>query len=210
MALVYLSGCAAYSRLEAQVAKGIGLMLTPLAGYRPAWIKRVTCWAADTGCYRRDAAFDLGHYFDWLDRMGGRDTCLFATAPDVVGDALATWERSAPVLPELRRRGWRAALVGQDGMERAPVEWDAFDCLFIGGSTDWKLSAAAADLAGEAKAREKMVHMGRVNSGRRLLYAKRIGCDSADGTYMAYNPTEAIGRMGRWLARANAPQLRLL
>jgi hypothetical protein len=207
--LVYLSGCAAYSRLEAQVAKGIGLMLTPLAGYRPAWIERVPAWAADTGCFKQGDAFDLGRYFDWLDRMGGRDTCLFATAPDVVGNAGATWERSAPVLPELRQRGWRAALVGQDGMERAPVLWSEFDAFFIGGSTEWKLSRAAADLAREAKARGKFVHMGRVNSGKRLLYAKRIGCDSADGTYMAYNPSEAISRMGRWLARANAPQLPL-
>lgn len=188
---------------------GIGLMLTPLAGYRPAWIERVPAWAADTGCYRQGDAFDLDGYYDWLERMGGRETCLFATAPDVVGDARATLARSAPVMPELRRRGWPVAFVGQDGQENLPVPWSDFDALFIGGSTEWKLGAGARSLVAEARCRGKHVHMGRVNSGRRLLYSARIGCDSADGTYMAFNPSEAIDRMGRWLARANAPQLTL-
>ena len=189
--------------------RGIGLMLTPLAGYRPTWIDAVPCWAADTGCYRQGDRFTLDTYWSWLERMGGRDTCLFATAPDVVGDASATWARSVPVLPIIRAMGLPASLVAQDGLEAMRVEWDAFDCLFIGGSTEWKLGAPAASLVAEAKARGKWVHMGRVNSGRRLLYATRIGCDSADGTYMAFNPSEALSRMGRWLARANAPQLAL-
>jgi hypothetical protein len=184
-------------------------MLTPLAGYRPAWIGRVPCWAADTGCYRQGDRFDLPAYYSWLERMDGRATCLFATAPDVVGDAPATLARSLPVLPVLRQMGFPAALVAQDGLEALPVPWDSFDALFIGGTTDWKLGTGAASLVAAAKARGKFVHMGRVNSGRRLLYATRIGCDSSDGTYMAFNPSEAIDRMGRWLARANAPQLRL-
>lgn len=191
------------------MARGMGLMLTPAAGTGHKDIVQTAPHAYDTGCYTQGDRFHLAAYLDWLDRMGGRDTCLFATAPDVVGDAAATWERSAPVLPELRRRGWRAALVAQDGLEHLPVAWETFDCLFIGGSTEWKLGRAAADLVRQARERGKWCHMGRVNSGRRLLYATRIGCQSSDGTYMAFNPSEAISRMGRWLGRANAPQLRL-
>lgn len=190
---------------------GLGLMLTPRAGYRADYARRVPAWAADTGCFtlKPGELFDVDGYLKWLDRMTGHGRCLFATAPDVVGNAVATWQRSAPVLPLLRQRGFIAALVGQDGMEDMTVDWSAFDCLFLGGSTDWKLGPAARQLVAEARQRGKWVHMGRVNSGRRLLYAHRIGCQSSDGTYMAYNPGEAVRRMGRWVAHANAPQMTL-
>jgi hypothetical protein len=42
------------------------------------------------------------------------------------------------------------------------VPWDAFDVLFLGGTTDWKLGPAAADLTAEARRRGLVVHMGRV------------------------------------------------
>lgn len=57
-----------------------------------------------------------------------------------------------------------------------------FDALFIGGSTEFKLSEFAATLAQMAKRRRKWVHMGRVNTRRRVRYAASIGCDSIDGT----------------------------
>lgn len=84
------------------------------------------------------------------------------------------------------------AIVGQDGME--DLDWDHWfgyaRCFFIGGSTEWKLSNAAADLAIEAKRRGMWVHMGRVNSIRRLSYAWSIGCDSVDGSgYSRFSET---------------------
>jgi hypothetical protein len=164
----------------------------------------VPWWAADNGCFSAGERFDLWKYLEWLERMSSAlSTCLFATAPDVVGDAAGTLERSAPVLPMIREIGYAPALVGQDGLERLTVPWDTFDAYFIGGSTRWKLSLESAALVREAKRRGKWVHMGRVNSGKRLVYAKRIGVDSCDGTYMAFNPSEAIDRMGRWLKLAN-------
>jgi hypothetical protein len=176
---------------------GMGLMLTPRAGLRLRAAAAVPAWAADTGCFKRPEAFDLERYFAWLSAMEPvRERCLFATAPDVVGDATATWERSAPVLPRLRAAGFRAALVAQDGIEAMRVEWSAFDVLFIGGTTSWKLSDAALVLMAEARRRGKWVHMGRVNSRRRLRFAHLAGCHSADGTYASFNPHEAITRMG--------------
>lgn len=208
---MYLSGCAAHERLAAQVAAGIGLMLTPRAGYRPAIALRVSAWAADNGCYSAGDRFNLGEYVAWLERMRPAiATCLFATAPDVVTNAEATMQRSAPVLPLLRELGYAPALVGQDGLERLTIPWDAFDCLFVGGSTVWKLGVAAQAIVREAKRRGKWVHMGRVNSGKRLVYAKRIGVDSCDGTYMQFNPAEAVDRMGRWLHIANTDRQLLL
>jgi hypothetical protein len=125
--------------------------------------------------------------------------CLFATAPDVLGDAVATLQRSARMLDLIRYAGFPAALVAQDGLEHLPVPWDDFDALFIGGSTAWKLGTAARTLAAEARRRGKWVHMGRVNSLRRLRYADAIGCDSADGTYLTYAPDANLPRLLGWL-----------
>ena len=76
------------------------------------------------------------------------------------------------------------------------MPWDDFDALFIGGTTDWKLGDGAAQLVREAKRRGKWVHMGRVNSLRRMIYAESIGCDSADGTMLKYNPSAPVHRWG--------------
>lgn len=168
-------------------------------------------WAADTGCYSQGDAFDLTRYLTWLEsRRQWRLTCLFATAPDVVGDAEATLARSLPVLPVIRAQGYKAALVAQDGQESLPAPWDAFDCLFVGGTTKWKLSAHAYALVAEARARGKWTHMGRVNSERRLRAARVGGYDSADGTYLAFGPDINTPRLMRWLdtlARQGAMEL---
>lgn len=98
------------------------------------------------------------------------------------------------------RAGLPGAFVGQDGLtlELAEPLWDRFDVFFIGGSTEWKLGPVARELAAEAKARGKHVHMGRVNSGKRVAYARLIGCDSVDGTFLKFAPTENLGRLRKW------------
>lgn len=170
-------------------------MLVPLKGNRPRSI-----WAADNGCFSQPGRYSDAWYLAWLTRMlPWREDCLFATAPDVLGDAKATLAKSAPLFDQLRDLGYRPALVGQDGLESLAVPWDAFDCLFLGGSTGWKLSASAANLAHEASARGKWVHMGRVNSLRRLKIARRMGCDSVDGTCLAFSPDVLGPRMERWV-----------
>lgn len=89
------------------------------------------------------------------------------------------------MLERIRAIGYPVALVAQDGLEHQPVPWDDIDALFLGGTTTSKLSAAAADLTDEAHACGLHVHMGRVNSRRRLRHAAAIGCHSADGTQLA-------------------------
>ncbi|MFL6125488.1 hypothetical protein [Actinophytocola sp.] len=123
---------------------------------------------------------------------------MFVTAPDVVADAAATLTRSRPWLPRIRDFGLPAAFVAQDGLERNRVPWNAFDTLFIGGSTRWKLGAAATDLIGEAHARGKTVHMGRVNSRQRWVLAAERGVDSVDGTFLTYAPDANLARLHAW------------
>jgi hypothetical protein len=72
--------------------------------------------------------------------------------------------------------------------------------------SEWKLGAAARALTAEAKARGKHVHMGRVNSLRRLRYADAIGCDSADGTFLAFGPDINLPPLLGWLRAVNDQQ----
>lgn len=193
-AILYLSGAV---RAELVDRPGFGFMISPNMGNR---LDKPALWAAENGCFSAGARFRVDTFYRFLDHMAPvRSSCLFALAPDVLADARATWERSAPVLPVLRKLGYRSGLVAQDGIEYDPLDWAAFDALFIGGSTAWKLSPAAAGIAAAARAHGKHVHMGRVNSLRRLRYAYDIGCDSVDGTFLAFAPDINLPRVQRWL-----------
>jgi hypothetical protein len=55
----------------------------------------------------------------------------------------------------------------------------------------------------EAKARGKWVHMGRVNSFKRMQYADAIGCDSADGAKMTRAPDQILPLVLGWLRGVN-------
>lgn len=183
------------------VDAGMGFMLTPMMGNAPDL--SATTWAADTGCYSQPQKHDDQRYLDWLDKKP-RNTCLFATAPDVVPDAFATWERSKRMLPQIRELGFNAALVIQNGIEFMDVRWESFDAAFIGGTTAWKLGPEAWAFGIEAKSRGKHLHWGRVNSLRRLFLARKARADSCDGTYIAYAPDLLVPRMKRWVEMVNS------
>jgi len=51
-----------------------------------------------------------------------------------------------------------------------------------GGTTAFKMGSVARSIIAKAKRRDKWVHMGRVNSRRRIQYASDVGCDSVDGS----------------------------
>lgn len=180
---------------DAMRAQRLGFIDTPAQGNRR--IKGAQ-WCADNGCFGKGYPGDEA-WFAWLEsHSADAGSCVFATAPDVVGDAQATLDRSLPWLPRIRALGYPAALVAQDGLDDLAVPWDSFDALFIGGSTEWKLGAAARRLIHEAKNRGKHVHMGRVNSLRRFRYANAIGCDSVDGTYLTFGPETNLPNLLHW------------
>ena len=188
----------------------LGFIDTPAQGNtRPEGVE----WCMDNGCF--SDRWDEGKWWKFLqDNAHDADTCAFAVAPDVVGDALATTQRFRTWGPRIRALGYPAAYVAQDGLENLrgrtadggltfPVPWDDFDALFIGGSTEWKLGPHARALVAEAKARGKWVHMGRVNSRRRYEYARRIGCDSVDGTYLTFGPDTNLPNLLSWVRGAD-------
>lgn len=181
----------------------LGMIATPAAGNR---VEPGVDWIADNSAYTGRYPGDE-RYLAWLAaRAAYRGRCAFATAPDVPGDAAATWVRSGPVLPRIRDLGYPAALVAQDGLDHLEVDWQRIDALFLGGTTAWKLGPAAAQLAATARTHGLPVHMGRVNSRRRLNYATSIGCTSADGTYLAYAPDRNLPRLLNWLNHTGETQ----
>jgi len=212
----------------------VGIMLQPKSHLEDA-TSTYRLWAADNGCFAQGADFDTDAWWEWVrslpdspTRFGcrgsayesrlmvrGTDTpvpfgCLFVVAPDVVGDANATWERSAPWLAKVRRAGYPVALVAQDGAEDHAAMWDeidAWDTVFIGGTDEWKLSTWAHEVAHAAQRSAKWVHVGRVNSWRRLARVAAWDTDSVDGTYLRFGPTVNGRTLLRWLDRLATPSL---
>lgn len=179
------------------MTKGLlGQIITPAAGNS---LLPDVDWCADNSVFADQYPGDDA-YLAWLDeRTWGAARCGFAVAPDVVCDAAATLDRSAPMLQRIRRAGFPVALAGQNGIEHLSVPWNDFDVLFLGGDTDWKIGPHARRLTADARAHGKRVHMGRVNSRRRLQAAAHMGCHSADGTFLAFGPDINLPRLLSWL-----------
>lgn len=74
---------------------------------------------------------------------------------------------------------------------RTIIELDEFDWLFVGGTTEWKLSKEAARCIKYAKEHEKKVHVGRVNSRKRYAHFRLLGVDTCDGTNPVFEPRKA-------------------
>ncbi len=191
-----------FTRAAAVRPLAFGRLLTPANRNSIAWVTGDgKPWAVDNGCFH---CLDAPAFTRLVGKVAGKLGLLWVAAPDVVGDARTTLERFREWLPMLRAAGVPVALVGQDGTEELELPWDDFACLFIGGTTRWKLSQASADLGFEAKRRGKMLHFGRVNSRRRLRAAFERGCDSVDGTGMSRWGDVHLLKFARWLAQIEA------
>ena len=161
-------------------------------------------WAADSGCYAN--RWDEESWYRFLfNRREHAARCLFATVPDVVGDAAATLARFELYGAHVRAFGYPVAYVAQDGSDDVEPPWDDFDVLFIGGTTLFKLGPVARQLCAQAHRYGKRLHMGRVNSGRRFEYARALGADTADGTFLTIAPDTNLPRLMRWLDRSHEP-----
>lgn len=162
-------------------------------------------WGADNGKFGKGWPGPEAWYL-WLKdtvKRYGTERCLFAVAPDVPFDAYGTLHESRPWLPLIRDLGIPVAFAAQNGSEDGLIPWGEFDALFLAGDDDWKTGEIALALATEAKDRGLWVHMGRVNTLKRLKRANSFACDSADGTTFAWGPDINLARMRRWLPRVN-------
>jgi hypothetical protein len=214
--VIYLSGATgAYLENGTADALSVGLMIQPGNSYYLRVAKYAHGWAADNGAFTSKGGFDPASFRKMLARhelRSAADSCRFVAAPDVlrvhadgtvVGDASATLEAFPAWANEIRTYGLPVALVAQDGLELllADAPWSTVDVLFLGGSTEWKTSAAARVCVNRALSEGKSVHMGRVNSYKRLLLAQQWGCASADGTFLAFGPKTNLPRLAEWVRK---------
>ena len=161
----------------------LGLLLTPTNGQlaRDAAAIGAT-WAMDNDAFLGFTAEKRTKFERCLEANQHYIGCRFVCAPDVWGNADNTVAWFYQWRQRIRDYGYPVALVLQDGIERAPFLWEDLDAVFIGGSDTFKLGPIVAAYVQEAKRRGKWIHMGRVNSRKRIHYAQAIGCDSVDGT----------------------------
>jgi hypothetical protein len=164
-------------------------LFTPLTRYRNRHHDRR--FGIDNGSFSQ---FNKKAFLALLEReKERRDLCRFVAVPDVVGSARRTLEVFDYWYPLLNH--WPLALVAQDGQENLPIPWEHLAAMFIGGSTKFKESDEVKQIIRAAKAMDKWVHVGRVNTPGRLQGFIEIGADSIDGSGLAKytHMREAIG-----------------
>lgn len=155
-----------------------GQLLTPLTQYRH-W---GGVYAIDNGAFSR---FDRDKFGEFV-RSKDLTQCLFVAMPDVVGSARRTLEAFygcmiGNYIPQTVKR----ALVIQDGIEDLGIPWPSMSAIFIGGTTEFKMSQAAADVVKTALILGKHVHVGRVNTFDRYKHFNDLGAHTCDGSGIA-------------------------
>ncbi|BAQ67081.1 hypothetical protein [Geminocystis sp. NIES-3709] len=137
--------------------------------------------ALDNGAfsyYLSGENFDFDKYFQRLNNYLKR--CInqpdWLLIPDMVGNKQETIARWNYCYPFLQKYNLPLAFAVQDGMDKHDVPKNA-EVIFIGGSTNWKLSTASYWTAHFPK-----VHMARVNAWNRLCYCLESKINSVDGT----------------------------
>ena len=167
----------------------IGWFNTPMSCYSFQRLKDTGLLiACDNGCFN---GLNVKRFNSMLMKAEKSNaTIQWVAVPDVVGDAQEThnlfqeWNTSIQ---------FPLAYVLQDGVENVEIPFDDIVCLFIGGTTEFKLSKTARDVVRTGQRLGKWIHMGRVNTDKRLKYAMLIGVDSVDGTgYLRYRSRELL------------------
>ena len=141
-------------------------------------------YALDNGAwhsFQQSRPFDCVKFRRALDLLGS--DADFVVAPDIVEGGRESLLMSCAWLDELRQRCRLVLIAVQDGMTpdmiRPLLAQDVG--LFIGGSTQWKERSLPGwgRLARDARA---YLHVGRVNSRRRIKLCALAGADSFDGS----------------------------
>lgn len=170
-----------HASVASRLQPGMGRLVQPRNMDRMFDTDRTMWWAADNDAFN---GFHEDRFLRMLNNITSTKRLLFITAPDVVAEAQLTLQLFDVWQPTIRTVG-PVALVLQDGMTTTDIPWDRLDAVFVGGTTEYKLGEHAARIVHAASERGKWCHMGRVNTRRRLLYAKSVGCDSVDGTALS-------------------------
>jgi len=141
-------------------------------------------WALDNGAWfahQRKEQWDEAAFCRMLDRNAeGADWVI---APDIVAGGKASLDLSISWIPRLAVYGLPVLVAVQDGMIEDDIDQIVgHDVgIFVGGSTEWKLQTMRA-WGALAKRRDCWMHVGRVNTARRIRMCQDAGAHSFDGS----------------------------
>lgn len=143
----------------------------------------------DNGAYTGD--FDPEEWVALLDELEDMPHPPdFVVLPDVYNDAEGTVERHREWVSEVFDRNLRPAYVFQPGMtvhqQTALADALGADMIFLGGEMTWKRSFGP-DIVREAHSRDLRVHIGNPGGEDGLVWAARMGFDSADTSSIVQN-----------------------
>ncbi len=176
-----------------KIPEHYGQMLTPAGG---TITPTAAVFAVDNGVFT--GKFSPDRFMRYLKALKPYQArCLFVAAPDVVADYIATLEQYQEWYPRLRAEGWPVAYVAQDGCELATLP--ECQAVFIGGSTEWKMSDAPLKIIRQARLLGLWTHVGRVNSQKRIRHFQLAGVSSVDGTCIAFAPNQNMKVLDRQL-----------
>jgi hypothetical protein len=176
----YASRTGTKRNLAAMREKGWRLILSPTGVLRDEGMK----YALDNGAWtahEQGRPFDEDAFARALDKVGeGAD---WIVVPDIVQGGLASLDYSLRWLERLRGVEKRLLIAVQDGMEVEDVRelLSPTVGIFVGGSTEWK-ERTAGTWGSVARRRNCYLHVGRVNSVRRIRLCAAAGADSIDGS----------------------------
>lgn len=156
-------------------------------------------FALDNGAFRawvRKQPWDAEAWWELLKRVKESGlTPLWVLIPDVVANRETTLHNWGYYTPLLESNGWPIAFAVQDGMQAKDVPANA-SVVFVGGSTEWKWSTVEMWATSF-----KRVHVGRVNSLKRLRYCESLGVESCDGTGWFRDASRKDRDIEAWLAQ---------
>ena len=177
----YASNTRTARNLAALALHGWRILLTPDNPNPPAGFR----YGIDNGAWK---AFNQGQPFDEIAfrsllRLRG-EQADFVVIPDLVAEGERSFHYSLTWLSRMAHVS-TPLLAVQDGMTpgsvRAFLASDPRIGIFLGGSTEWKLSQIR-DWGVFAAELGRHYHVGRVNTGRRIRLCEEAGALSFDGT----------------------------
>lgn len=141
-------------------------------------------WGLDNGAwsaYQSGQPWQPEPFIKLCNKLGRG--AQWVVVPDIVAGGLESLELSRQWLPRLQGVAKHQLLAVQDGMTPSDIEpiLTGTVGIFVGGSTDWKLSTL--HLWGSLAAKVGCYfHVGRVNSIKRINMCQDVGAHSFDGT----------------------------
>lgn len=196
--MIYLATPSTPKIAAAMKAGLLGQLLTPDVGN--VALEDVTL-GVDNGCFPYRDNPDEWPPEPWIRALERAPRASrFAVVADVVFDHVRTVDRWREWSPIVRDLGHRPAFAVQNGIvDVARDVPDDAEAIFVGGDNRLKYGPEAIAASHVARDRGLWLHLGRVNSLRRLRWAFALRCDSVDGTFLTRAPDKNLPRLLRYL-----------